>query len=96
MSGDGSVLKRRLRLGTGEFPIDCPIDDTTVRVHYRLRPLEVVEGQSLQDASSSGGGVDGGWTFDSRQQGGGTPVEFDTGEMGCEGVRAAQFSCFIV
>ena len=89
MSGDGSVIKRRLRLGNGEFPVDCPIEDTTVRVHYRLKRLVLAEGQTVQDASSScrsgeesgHGGLekDGEWDFDSRENNGGAPVEFDTG-----------------
>ena len=35
MTGDGKVMKRRLRDGRGEFPVDCPIEDSTVRVHFR-------------------------------------------------------------
>jgi hypothetical protein len=35
MTGDGSVVKRRIRDGHGEFPVDCPIEDSSVRVHYR-------------------------------------------------------------
>ena len=92
MSGDGSVIKRRLKLGNGEFPVDCPVEDTTVRVHYRARKLALAEGQTVQDASRTQGvgvlGSDGddgaeatmtAWTFDSRLLSGGTPVEFDTG-----------------
>jgi hypothetical protein len=37
MTGDGSVVKRRIRDGRGEFPVDCPIEDSSVRVHYRWR-----------------------------------------------------------
>jgi hypothetical protein len=35
MTGDGSVVKRTLRKGQGEFPVDCPLEDSSVRVHYR-------------------------------------------------------------
>lgn len=35
MTGDGKVMKRRLKDGRGEFPVDCPIEDSTVRVQYR-------------------------------------------------------------
>eukprot|EP00198_Chlamydomonas_reinhardtii_P000593 XP_001689928.1 peptidyl-prolyl cis-trans isomerase, FKBP-type [Chlamydomonas reinhardtii] len=30
MTGTGEVTKKRLREGTGDFPIDCPLNDTTV------------------------------------------------------------------
>lgn len=35
MTGDGSVTKRRVRDGVGEFPMDCPLEDCAVRVHYK-------------------------------------------------------------
>ena len=35
MTGDGAVMKRIVRKGDGEFPIDCPLEDSRVRVHYR-------------------------------------------------------------
>lgn len=35
MTGDGSVVKRIVRKGAGEFPMDCPLEDSRVRVHYR-------------------------------------------------------------
>ena len=35
MTGDGQVVKKILRKGTGEFPIDCPLEDSTVQAHYR-------------------------------------------------------------
>lgn len=54
MTGDGCVLKRRLQEGEGEFPVDCPLHDTTVRLHYRLRSLA--------------GGVPGPWLYDSRSR----------------------------
>lgn len=52
MTGDAGVLKRRLQEGEGEFPVDCPLHDTTVRLHYRVR--------SLAD------GTPGPWLYDSR------------------------------
>lgn len=35
MTGDGQVVKRIVSKGQGEFPIDCPLEDSAVRVHYR-------------------------------------------------------------
>ena len=35
--GDGTLLKTRLRDGTGQFPVDCPIEDCCVRLHYSAR-----------------------------------------------------------
>lgn len=35
VTADGGVLKRRLQEGQGEFPVDCPLHDTSVRLHYR-------------------------------------------------------------
>eukprot|EP00882_Tetradesmus_deserticola_P024618 GHRQ01026918.1.p1 GENE.GHRQ01026918.1~~GHRQ01026918.1.p1 ORF type:complete len:172 (-),score=87.31 GHRQ01026918.1:139-654(-) len=53
MTGDGSVTKKRLREGHGDFPVDCPLHDTTVRLHYRVRSLA--------------GGSPGPWLYDSLQ-----------------------------
>lgn len=52
MTGDGAVTKRRLQEGQGEFPVDCPLHDTSVRLHYRARSLA--------------GGTPGPWVFDTR------------------------------
>lgn len=35
MLGDGRLIKRRLRDGKGEFPMDCPLHDSLLRVHYK-------------------------------------------------------------
>ena len=35
--GDGQVTKRVIQRGTGEFPIDCPLEDTSVKVRMRVR-----------------------------------------------------------
>lgn len=43
MTGTGEVLKRRLREGRGEFPIDCPLEDNAVRVHYKAFRLDTKE-----------------------------------------------------
>jgi hypothetical protein len=96
MIGDGSIIKRRLHLGTGEFPIDCPVEDTTVRIHYRVRPMKLQEGQSILGAISRRGAMtqvssssSSDWVFDSRHTDSDSskgehkesaPIEFDTGE----------------
>ncbi|GAX74288.1 hypothetical protein CEUSTIGMA_g1737.t1 [Chlamydomonas eustigma] len=95
MIGDGSIIKRRLILGSGEFPIDCPVEDTTVRVHYRVRPMRLLEGQTILAAiskrstatvsSSTSSSSD--WVYDSRHPVSNSneglqecsPLEFDTG-----------------
>lgn len=59
MTGDGGVVKKRLREGGGEFPVDCPLHDTTVRLHFRARQLP-----------AGGGGPPGPWLYDSRAAGG--------------------------
>lgn len=35
LTGKGEVIKRRIKEGTGQFPMDCPIQDSKVRIHYR-------------------------------------------------------------
>lgn len=35
--GDGSVMKRILKKGRGEFPTDCPLEDTSVTFHLKVR-----------------------------------------------------------
>ncbi|XP_047330537.1 peptidyl-prolyl cis-trans isomerase PASTICCINO1 [Impatiens glandulifera] len=35
MLGDGRLIKRRVRDGQGEFPMDCPLHDSLLRVHYK-------------------------------------------------------------
>ena len=37
MTGNGEVTKRRVREGVGEFPVDCPLEDCAVRVHFTAR-----------------------------------------------------------
>eukprot|EP00798_Chlamydomonas_sp_ICE-L_P005152 gene5152-34966_t len=76
LTGNGEVFKRRLKEGDGDFPVDCPIVDTTVRINYRVRLLSA----QTADTTSS-------WVFDSRIGAGSSaassaplpPVEFDTG-----------------
>jgi len=35
LTGSGEVTKRRIKEGVGEFPIDCPLEDNAVRVHFK-------------------------------------------------------------
>ena len=35
MTGRGEVVKRRMREGRGQFPMDCPLDDSRLQIHYR-------------------------------------------------------------
>ena len=37
LTGTGDITKRRIKEGVGEFPVDCPLEDCTVRVHYTAR-----------------------------------------------------------
>lgn len=37
LMGTGKVTKRRVKEGVGEFPVDCPLEDCAVRVHYTAR-----------------------------------------------------------
>ena len=50
--GDGSVTKRRVLDGTGEFPADCPLDDNAVRVHVRAVALRDGEEASQEGAAA--------------------------------------------
>ena len=40
MTGTGEVTKRRIREGVGEFPIDCPLEDNAVKVHFKAFRLD--------------------------------------------------------
>ncbi|KAK2972257.1 hypothetical protein RJ640_014315 [Escallonia rubra] len=33
--GDGRLIKRRIHDGRGEFPMDCPLQDSLLHVHYK-------------------------------------------------------------
>ncbi len=34
LTGTGEVTKRRVKDGRGEFPMDCPLEDNRVCIHY--------------------------------------------------------------
>eukprot|EP00887_Chlorella_sp_A99_P004741 scaffold4.g4741.t1 len=77
LTGDGQAMKRTVSKGRGDFPVDCPIEDSNVRVHYRVR------------AAAAGGSAAGPWVYDTRWPSGADasssgveeagPAEFDTG-----------------
>lgn len=64
MLGDGRLMKRRLRDGKGEFPMDCPLHDSLLRVHYKGMLLDEEKGVF----------------YDTRIDNNGQPVEFSSGE----------------
>ncbi|GAB4824129.1 hypothetical protein N2152v2_011175 [Parachlorella kessleri] len=66
MTGDGQVVKKIVKKGRGEFPVDCPLEDSTVQVHYRVLRQET--GECVLDTRQAADG-------DSPGQ----PIEFDTG-----------------
>ena len=35
LTGDGQVVKRIVRKGRGEFPMECPLEDSRVQAHLR-------------------------------------------------------------
>ena len=39
MTGNGAVMKRRIKEGTGQFPMDCPMEDSHLQIHYRFQTL---------------------------------------------------------
>ncbi|XP_037497494.1 peptidyl-prolyl cis-trans isomerase PASTICCINO1 isoform X2 [Jatropha curcas] len=64
MLGDGRLIKRRLRDGRGEFPMDCPLHDSLLRVHYK--------GMLLNEEKQI--------FYDTRVDNDGQPLEFSSGE----------------
>ncbi|XP_007026858.2 PREDICTED: peptidyl-prolyl cis-trans isomerase PASTICCINO1 [Theobroma cacao] len=64
MLGDGRLIKRRLQDGKGEFPMDCPLHDSLLRVHYR--------GMLLNEVKTV--------FYDTRVNNQGDPLEFSSGE----------------
>ncbi|GAV65465.1 FKBP_C domain-containing protein/TPR_1 domain-containing protein/TPR_11 domain-containing protein [Cephalotus follicularis] len=64
MLGDGRLMKRRLCDGKGEFPMDCPLHDSVLRVHYK--------GMLLNEEKRV--------FYDTRVDNNGRPLEFSSGE----------------
>ncbi|XP_020112955.1 peptidyl-prolyl cis-trans isomerase PASTICCINO1 isoform X1 [Ananas comosus] len=64
MLGDGRLIKRRVVDGRGEFPMDCPLHDSLLRVHYK--------GMLLNEEKTL--------FYDTRVNNDGEPLEFCSGE----------------
>ncbi|KAF3449037.1 hypothetical protein FNV43_RR09761 [Rhamnella rubrinervis] len=64
MLGDGRLIKRRIRDGKGDFPMDCPLQDSLLRVHYK--------GMLLNEEKRV--------FYDTRTDNNGHPLEFSSGE----------------
>ncbi|KAK6943040.1 Tetratricopeptide repeat 2 [Dillenia turbinata] len=64
MLGDGRLIKRRIRDGKGEFPMDCPLHDSLLRVHYK--------GMLLNKEKTV--------FYDTKVDNNGQPLEFCSGE----------------
>ncbi|GAB4837821.1 G1/S-specific cyclin pas1 [Ancistrocladus abbreviatus] len=62
--GDGRLIKRRICDGRGEFPMDCPLHDSQLRVHYK--------GMLLDEKKTV--------FYDTRVDNDGQPLEFSSGE----------------
>ncbi|CAI9287016.1 unnamed protein product [Lactuca saligna] len=62
--GDGRLIKRRIRDGKGEFPMDCPLQDSRLRVHYK--GMLLVEKKIV--------------FYDTEVDNDGEPLEFSSGE----------------
>ncbi|CAI7786860.1 unnamed protein product [Closterium sp. NIES-54] len=68
--GNGCVIKRRLQDGTGDFPMDCPLQDCVVHVHMR-GTLPDQGGSEFMDTRK---GEEG------EGKGAGEPLQIGTGE----------------
>jgi len=64
MLGDGRLIKRRVVDGKGEFPMDCPLHDSLLKVHYK--------GMLLDEPKSV--------FYDTHVDNDGEPLEFCSGE----------------
>ncbi|KAJ9548035.1 hypothetical protein OSB04_020578 [Centaurea solstitialis] len=62
--GDGRLIKRRIKDGKGEFPMDCPLQDSRLRVHYK--------GMLMDEKKTV--------FYDTRVDNHGQPLEFSSGE----------------
>lgn len=62
--GDGRLIKRRIRDGRGDFPMDCPLQDSLLHVHYK--------GMLLNEEKTV--------FYDTKLNNDGQPLEFRSGE----------------
>ncbi|XP_031127990.1 peptidyl-prolyl cis-trans isomerase PASTICCINO1 [Ipomoea triloba] len=62
--GDGRLIKRRIRDGRGDFPMDCPLQDSLLHVHYK--------GMLLNEEKTV--------FYDTKFDNNGQPLEFSSGE----------------
>ncbi|AES88468.2 putative peptidylprolyl isomerase [Medicago truncatula] len=62
--GDGRLIKRRIRDGKGDFPMDCPLHDSLLHVHYK--------GTVLNEENRV--------FYDTRVDNDGQPLDFCSGE----------------
>ncbi len=42
MTGNGEVMKRRIKEGRGQFPMDCPMADSRLQIHYKYALLSCI------------------------------------------------------
>ncbi|KAL6766237.1 FKB99 [Auxenochlorella protothecoides x Auxenochlorella symbiontica] len=64
LTGSGELVKTIMQQGEGVFPVDCPVEDSLIQAHWRVR---------RQGAGEA-------WVFDTRSAGDAQrPIEFDTG-----------------
>eukprot|EP00268_Persea_americana_P025742 TRINITY_DN2509_c0_g1_i1.p1 TRINITY_DN2509_c0_g1~~TRINITY_DN2509_c0_g1_i1.p1 ORF type:complete len:628 (-),score=137.29 TRINITY_DN2509_c0_g1_i1:676-2559(-) len=64
MLGDGRLIKRRIVDGRGDFPMDCPLHDSLLRVHYK--------GMLIDEERTV--------FYDTKVDNNGHPLEFSSGE----------------
>ena len=50
LMGDGKTMKKITRKGRGEFPIDCPMEDTHVVLRTKIRPHAKIRRRDAADA----------------------------------------------
>ncbi len=58
MTGNGEVMKRRIREGRGQFPMDCPMADSRLQIHYKYALLSCLtnsRGKGLVSSEFSNG-----------------------------------------